>query len=120
MQHDSYPIQLYDFFFQAEDGIRGFHVTGVQTCALPILPLAGMATPRLSTVRVEREAIGRGAVRLLAEHMDGERAVQQLEIGVSMVEGETVFRSEERRVGNVRRSPKCKKHLLIQEPMGRL
>src|SRR5690606_12935524 len=24
------------FFFQAEDGIRCFHVTGVQTCALPI------------------------------------------------------------------------------------
>src|SRR5207302_2731937 len=24
------------FFFQAEDGIRDFHVTGVQTCALPI------------------------------------------------------------------------------------
>src|SRR5690606_40139990 len=24
-------------FFQAEDGIRDFHVTGVQTCALPIL-----------------------------------------------------------------------------------
>src|SRR5690606_40565922 len=23
--------------FQAEDGIRDFHVTGVQTCALPIL-----------------------------------------------------------------------------------
>src|SRR5690606_39829849 len=27
-----------DFFFQAEDGIRDFHVTGVQTCALPICP----------------------------------------------------------------------------------
>src|SRR5690606_39626423 len=27
------------FFFQAEDGIRDFHVTGVQTCALPISPL---------------------------------------------------------------------------------
>src|SRR5690606_35952091 len=27
---------LYIFFFQAEDGIRDFHVTGVQTCALPI------------------------------------------------------------------------------------
>src|SRR5207302_7009824 len=27
---------LFYFFFQAEDGIRGFHVTGVQTCALPI------------------------------------------------------------------------------------
>src|SRR5690606_40541529 len=24
------------FFFHAEDGIRDFHVTGVQTCALPI------------------------------------------------------------------------------------
>src|SRR5690606_40760878 len=24
------------FFVQAEDGIRDFHVTGVQTCALPI------------------------------------------------------------------------------------
>src|SRR5690606_5443071 len=24
------------FFFQAEDGIRDFHVTGVQTCALPV------------------------------------------------------------------------------------
>src|SRR5690606_40360084 len=31
-------------FFQAEDGIRDFHVTGVQTCALPIsrLVLAGL------------------------------------------------------------------------------
>src|SRR5690606_40583057 len=27
---------FYVFFFQAEDGIRDFHVTGVQTCALPI------------------------------------------------------------------------------------
>src|SRR5436309_4348733 len=27
---------LFFFFFQAEDGIRDFHVTGVQTCALPI------------------------------------------------------------------------------------
>src|SRR5437660_5121434 len=28
-------LSLY-FFFQAEDGIRDGHVTGVQTCALPI------------------------------------------------------------------------------------
>src|SRR5690606_40692607 len=27
------------FFFHAEDGIRDFHVTGVQTCALPISPV---------------------------------------------------------------------------------
>src|SRR5256885_12099253 len=26
-------------FFQAEDGIRDYKVTGVQTCALPIFPL---------------------------------------------------------------------------------
>src|SRR5699024_11252193 len=28
---------LFFFFFQAEDGIRDRNVTGVQTCALPIL-----------------------------------------------------------------------------------
>src|SRR5439155_16946459 len=28
-------------FFQAEDGIRGGHVTGVQMCALPISALGG-------------------------------------------------------------------------------
>ena len=28
---------LFFFFFQAEDGIRDWSVTGVQTCALPIL-----------------------------------------------------------------------------------
>src|SRR5690606_39489765 len=30
---------VFFFFFQAEDGIRDFHVTGVQTCALPISAL---------------------------------------------------------------------------------
>src|SRR5437667_5731818 len=29
-------FQSFDFFFQAEDGIRDRDVTGVQTCALPI------------------------------------------------------------------------------------
>src|SRR6266700_1100155 len=29
-------LELLFFFFHAEDGIRDFHVTGVQTCALPI------------------------------------------------------------------------------------
>src|SRR6266446_7433501 len=29
---------MYAFFFQAEDGIRDYKVTGVQTCALPICP----------------------------------------------------------------------------------
>src|SRR5690606_39427781 len=38
-------ILLLFFFFQAEDGIRDFHVTGVQTCALPILHSVGTAEP---------------------------------------------------------------------------
>src|SRR5699024_5877500 len=33
----SFLIQFCFFFFQAEDGIRDRNVTGVQTCALPIL-----------------------------------------------------------------------------------
>src|SRR6266511_721183 len=37
------------FFFQAEAGIRGFHVTGVQTCALPISMTARVSPPRCST-----------------------------------------------------------------------
>src|SRR6266850_6528217 len=32
----SYILFLFFFFFQAEDGIRDYKVTGVQTCALPI------------------------------------------------------------------------------------
>src|SRR5690606_13015990 len=35
------------FFFQAEDGIRDFHVTGVQTCALPIWRSSSRAICRL-------------------------------------------------------------------------
>src|SRR5438445_7704648 len=33
----SVSVRLCFFFFQAEDGIRDIGVTGVQTCALPIL-----------------------------------------------------------------------------------
>src|SRR5690606_39394396 len=36
------------FFFQAEDGIRDFHVTGVQTCALPICVLLGICAVPVS------------------------------------------------------------------------
>src|SRR5207253_5457985 len=34
------------FFFQAEDGIRDGHVTGVQTCALPIFAAPALGWPR--------------------------------------------------------------------------
>src|SRR5690606_11246835 len=39
-------------FFQAEDGIRDFHVTGVQTCALPIYQLTIDKPPRKRGVRL--------------------------------------------------------------------
>src|SRR5256884_1817177 len=39
MQDEHYMYVFVSFFFfQAEDGIRDVAVTGVQTCALPILP----------------------------------------------------------------------------------
>ncbi|HEV7275242.1 MAG TPA: LacI family DNA-binding transcriptional regulator [Devosiaceae bacterium] len=54
------------------------------------LPIASLATPRLSTMHVDREAIGVAAIRLLRQQMEGDKSVQQLELGVSVVEGQTV------------------------------
>src|SRR5690349_213818 len=39
-------IFFFFFFFQAEDGIRDLYVTGVQTCALPILETRDLANPQ--------------------------------------------------------------------------
>src|SRR2546426_110633 len=36
LQESSHALRVHAFFFQAEDGIRDYKVTGVQTCALPI------------------------------------------------------------------------------------
>src|SRR5690625_8015954 len=38
------------FFFQAEDGIRDGHVTGVQTCALPISRQGWLRVDRIARV----------------------------------------------------------------------
>src|SRR2546426_12694285 len=38
------------FFFQAEDGIRDYKVTGVQTCALPIYGLMGRTPAHVACV----------------------------------------------------------------------
>src|SRR5256885_12784193 len=40
---------LISFFFQAEDGIRDYKVTGVQTCALPISSLSIIAAATTSS-----------------------------------------------------------------------
>src|SRR5256885_3730232 len=47
------------FFFQAEDGIRDYKVTGVQTCALPIFDteLGGKMEPRASRPAARLQAI---------------------------------------------------------------
>src|SRR5438046_6892917 len=52
------------FFFQAEDGIRDWSVTGVQTCALPISSLTSSTwMRRIPRARPNRDVIGRVAMR---------------------------------------------------------
>src|SRR5262249_59784313 len=74
------------FFFQAEDGIRDWSVTGVQTCALPICLRQRPERDRLRALEVgEQPAAVRDDVRL------GRRPA-------------FLQRSEERRVGKECRS----------------
>src|SRR6266511_3012910 len=74
------------FLFQAEDGIRDFHVTGVQTCALPISSVAEdhlepAELLRLDALERDRESL---ATSLLLEiHADVE--------GVDPTEDDTEF-----------------------------
>src|SRR5690606_34438530 len=52
---------VFFFFFQAEDGIRDFHVTGVQTCALPI----SLRGTEISPLKKNDEIVERLAERIL-------------------------------------------------------
>src|SRR2546430_11372443 len=79
------------FFFQAEDGIRDLTVTGVQTCALPILRLdrrRPRAAARLDHVRVQRplDEVARIAElgRLLLEDAD-ELLADRLALGLRKI-----------------------------------
>src|SRR5690606_39634011 len=94
------------FFFQAEDGIRDFHVTGVQTCALPISKLQGnIANHKLIYPPSRRKAVffqfcgpdTNLELRAGTEkvHVKGEFSARTLITGA---------RSEERRVGKEGRS----------------
>src|SRR5439155_7292934 len=84
---DCGDMLLLYFFFQAEDGIRDGHVTGVQTCALPI----------------SQEAILDGEI--VALDKDGMPRFQLLQPRVGRKSGiEALRRSEERRVGKECRS----------------
>src|SRR3712207_7791594 len=92
------------FFFQAEDGIRDIGVTGVQTCALPILREAEVADEpvryALALEGGERRVLRR---RLRAVH---ELEAADLQAARSVAEDAFRFdeRSEERRVGKECRS----------------
>src|SRR5205807_5303761 len=54
-------LYVYFFFFQAEDGIRDYKVTGVQTCALPIsnpeMQVAGMRSAAVMDVGPSPQAL---------------------------------------------------------------
>src|SRR5690606_40940703 len=82
------------FFFQAEDGIRDFHVTGVQTCALPICYLRvwsrGEFGVRWGLVAIRFDAKGNEIGRVTNPSRDAAP--------------ERYLRSEERRVGKECRS----------------
>src|SRR2546430_1617936 len=45
------------FFFQAEDGIRDLTVTGVQTCALPILSADEQEVARMEIIARDRAEV---------------------------------------------------------------
>src|SRR5256885_12790897 len=47
-------VRLLFFFFQAEDGIRDYKVTGVQTCALPISAPAAERSNCRQVIRIAR------------------------------------------------------------------
>src|SRR5437667_12146259 len=81
------------FFFQAEDGIRYRDVTGVQTCALPILIKQTQAS---STQSLERDLEESGRLALL----EIARSVRLAGYGTTPI----AARSEERRVGKECRS----------------
>src|SRR5690606_40706295 len=88
------------FFFHAEDGIRVFHVTGVQTCALPILPLALPGLLTFMALRGFTSALGR-AGPVMAISLGG--AAANFGLNYAFIHG--LFglpRSEERRVGKDR------------------
>src|SRR5256885_2712657 len=88
------------FFFQAEDGIRDYKVTGVQTCALPIsFDVIRMIVFRKLTDNVGRVVNFRNTIILMTSNVGSDTIKRQSTLGFS-----PISRSEERRVGKECRS----------------
>src|SRR5205807_5697706 len=91
------------FFFQAEDGIRDYKVTGVQTCALPIsVQLSDQNAQQLAVVMgvLERQGVHGRFHRSLANR----QGLVEHDATRSRDDELVADRSEERRVGKERRS----------------
>src|SRR5256885_5595090 len=89
------------FFFQAEDGIRDYKVTGVQTCALPISRAA--ESPRSSAVR-RRGSFWPAPTSPAYEEMDSSKLPSSSVPTLPTNRPAGRARSEERRVGKECRS----------------
>src|SRR5207253_4749031 len=83
------------FFFQAEDGIRDGHVTGVQTCALPIY--RGRRAALRSVKRAGAE--GGGNYPRTELIFRNSPAAASFHKNFRCRAGRSLSRSEERRVG---------------------
>src|SRR5256885_9389927 len=90
---------VYFFFFQAEDGIRDYKVTGVQTCALPILRIIASETSPSSSMRCRATSVKGSEARFFP------KTAPNIFCQLSMLVGFLLrTRSEERRVGKECRS----------------
>src|SRR5207302_7420191 len=89
------------FFFQAEDGIRDFHVTGVQTCALPILVAPTIAITGVPFVTSHTQTLNDAGLAVSRKFPKGTPviAIVGATIGNTGVLAYDMCRSEERRVG---------------------
>src|SRR5436309_10849126 len=83
------PYVVFFFFFQAEDGIRDFHVTGVQTCALPISGLLVAIEPDFWVPATMIEQVTRDSGRLTNRQAYWLLAVGRLKPGVDATRART-------------------------------